>query len=85
MENGLLSASGRLRGARISAAVSLSLSEDRRSLRIELAGLTISGVPVPVMIFGRHARFIRSFTPDPELPFEIVVPGISLSSGRLLI
>ena len=85
MQNGLLSASGRLRGARISAAVSLSLSDDRRSLRIELAGLTIVGVPVPVMIFGRHARFIRSFTPDPELPFEIVVPGISLSSGRLLI
>jgi len=85
MEKGVLSASGRLRGLRVSAAVSLSLSEDRRTLEIALQRLSILGVPVPAAIFGRHGRFVRVLEPDPELPFKIVIPGLSLSSGRLLI
>ncbi|MEK9144511.1 MAG: hypothetical protein AAB339_02750 [Elusimicrobiota bacterium] len=80
---GEAAAVGRLRGVRVACRVGLALAEDRGSLTSTAKGLSIGGFPVPLSLLGRRASFTRDFKPDAELPFEIRLPGLDLSEGRL--
>ncbi|MFA6030812.1 MAG: glycosyltransferase family 39 protein [Elusimicrobiota bacterium] len=85
IEGGLLQAAFRVRNAVVSAAVRAALAPDGRSVSFALERLSVAGIPVPTALLGRHARFTRSFAPDPELPFELSLAGLRLDGGRLLI
>jgi 4-amino-4-deoxy-L-arabinose transferase-like glycosyltransferase len=85
MDKGMVVASGRLKGVSLSAAASAALSGDGRSLEIAIGAVWVAGVPFPTFLLGRHARYVRGLEPDPELPFELAVSGLSLSGGRLVI
>jgi len=85
IDRGMVAVSGRLKGVALSAAASAALAQDGRSLEVAVKAVRVAGIPFPTALLGRHARFVRSFEPDPELPFELAVSGLSLSGGRLTI
>ena len=65
----------------LSAEVVLTLGEG--GLKARLAAVKIAGASLPL---PRQIQTYRlSFAPNPELPFELAVPGITPSRGRLTI
>ena len=67
----------------VSAEASLELEHAPRGLRIELRQASVGTTPVPLWLFGRLRRFRVSFEPNPETPFTIEVPGLTLKGGEL--
>ncbi|MFA6091830.1 MAG: glycosyltransferase family 39 protein [Elusimicrobiota bacterium] len=85
MEDGLVSAAAVWHGIRFSGVLRPTLAEDHSSLALSLERLRVAGFPIPTWIFGRHAGYVRSAFPDPELPFEIELPSLRLEGDFLKI
>ena len=79
--DGRVRAAARWRGIPVAAEVSLDLNKKRLILAAERAGAY--GVPLPLFALGRHAGYTVFFTPNPELPFELRIPKISVKGGLL--
>lgn len=81
--DGTASADAVIRGIPLTAEVALTLSEKKDALTIEVKRLSAGGLPIPVFIFGPHVRYRLDFAPDPELPFHLRIPALTVEGGRL--
>lgn len=79
--DGDVSARAKLGPVPIGAEASAKLGSRELVLRLET--VRVAGLPVPGALLGRSASYRLDFAPDPELPFELAVPGLSIAKGRL--
>lgn len=78
-----IQAEAEIRGARVFAELSLAMSPGKDALEVRLERLKLGGVPIPVRLLGTNAGYRLGFEPDPELPFELDIPGVTISGGVL--
>lgn len=65
--------------------VEVSATLGKETLEIRLERLKVGGIPIPPLLLGPQSSYTLTLDPDPELPFEIVIPSLRLAGGRLQI
>ncbi|MEK7390445.1 MAG: hypothetical protein AAB036_12205 [Elusimicrobiota bacterium] len=81
--DGTISLKGAYKGRSVSAQAALELLESPRRLKINILSASIAGVSVPVWIFREIKELVIPLYPNPETPFTIDVPGLTIQDGRL--
>ncbi len=69
----------------VAAEAKAELLNDPRGLRLTLLSARVGATPLPVAWLGPLASYTFSLKPNPELPFEVDVPRLTLADGRLSI
>lgn len=83
--DGTLKLSGRLRSFGLSLELAPELQASPRALRLRLVSLKVGPNPVPVAAINRIKELTISLEPNPETPFAIELPGLTLKGGRLTV
>lgn len=84
--DGAIAVSGRYRGMPVSAALTARLrGGSSGALALRLAALRLGPVRLPVAALNRIKELTISLRPNPETPFAIEVPGLTLKDGRLTV
>ena len=83
--DGTVKASGRWKGRPVSAEAALDLDRGAHSLKVRILSATYLGVAVPAAMFRPIKELNISLEPNPETPFYIDLPGLTIKDGRLTI
>jgi hypothetical protein len=83
--DGTVKASGAWHGKSVSAEAALDLDRAARTLRVRLISVSYMGSPVPVSLFKPVKELTISLAPNPETPFAIDLPGLTLRDGTLTV
>jgi hypothetical protein len=83
--DGAVRASGRYKGRQVALAVLPELDRAARVLRVRVLSAAYMGTPLPLALFKPIKELTISLDPNPETPFAIDVPGITLKNGRLTV
>jgi hypothetical protein len=83
--DGTLKAAGSLRGFPLSVELSVELQQAPRALKLRIVSLRLGPNPVPVGALNRIKELTVSLEPNPETPFAIELPGLSLKAGHLTV
>jgi hypothetical protein len=81
--DGDVAVTGRLRGVPVSARAAARLASSPRALILEAESLKAAGIPLPLFLLPAFKRVAVSFEPNPETPFPIELPGLTLARGEL--
>ena len=63
----------------------LQLLESPRRLKIDLMSVNLAGISVPLSMFREIKELTIPLYPNPETPFTIDLPGLTIANGRLTI
>lgn len=83
--DGTVRAEGRWYGRAVSMEVALELDRATRVLRVRVLSASYMGTPLPVGLFGHIKDLTVSLDPNPETPFAIDLPGLTIKNGLLTI
>ena len=83
--NKTLRVSGTYSGKPIAAEAALQLLDNPRRLRIDIRSVNLAGVSVPLSMFREIKELTIPLYPNPETPFSIEFPGLTIANGRLTI
>lgn len=83
--DGTLKASGSLRGFPLSVELSAELLQAPRALKLRIVSLRLGPNPVPVGALNRIKELTVSLEPNPETPFAIELPSLTLKGGHLTV
>lgn len=77
--------SGSYNGKPVSAEAGLQLLDAPRRLRIDIMSVRLAGLTVPLSMFKEIKELTIPLYPNPETPFAIELPGLTIAGGRLTI
>lgn len=77
--------SGSYNGKPVSAEAGLRLLDAPRRLRIDIMSVRLAGLTVPLSMFKEIKELTIPLYPNPETPFAIELPGLTIANGRLTI
>lgn len=77
--------SGAFNGKPVSAEAGLRLLDAPRRLKIDIMSVRLAGVNVPLTVFREIKELNISLDPNPETPFVIDLPGLTIADGRLTV
>ena len=80
---GNLKLSGHLRGLGLAVELAPELQTSPRALKLRIISLRLGPNPVPVAAINRIKELTISLEPNPETPFAIELPSLTLKGGRL--
>jgi hypothetical protein len=83
--DGTVRASGRYKGKAVALAAALDLDSVARVLRVRILSASYMGTPLPLALFKPIKELTVSLDPNPETPFAIDLPGLTIKNGRLTI
>ncbi len=83
--DGTIKASGSWHGRPVSAEAALDLDRAERRLKVRILSATYLGAPIPPAMFRPIKELNLSLDPNPETPFYIDLPGLTIKGGRLTI
>lgn len=76
---------GSYNGKPVSAEAGLELLEGPRRLKIDIKAVNLAGISVPLSMFREIKELTVPLYPNPETPFAIELPGLTIANGRLTI
>jgi hypothetical protein len=82
---GTVKAAGTWNGHPVEAEAALELDRAGRRLKVAVLGASYMGIPVPAALFRPIKELNLSLEPNPETPFFIDLPGLTIKGGRLTI
>lgn len=77
--------SGSYNGKPVSAEAGLQLLDAPRRLKIDIMSVRLAGLTVPLSMFKEIKELTIPLYPNPETPFAIELPGLTIADGRLTI
>ena len=77
--------SGSFNGKQIEAEAGLQLQDAPRRLKIDIMSVRLAGLTVPLSMFKEIKELTIPLYPNPETPFAIELPGLTIANGRLTI
>jgi len=77
--------SGAFNGKPVSAEAALKLLDEPRRLKIDIMSVRLAGLSVPLSMFKEIKELTVPLYPNPETPFAIELPGLTIANGRLTI
>lgn len=77
--------SGSYKGKPVSAEAALQLLDSPRRIKIDILSANLAGIAVPLSMFREIKELTVSLEPNPETPFYIDLPGLTIAGGRLTI
>lgn len=80
-----LAVSGRIGHFSFSLEAAVELLDGPRRLKVTLLSARLGATPLPASLFGGYRDFTLSLQPNPETPFAIDLPGLTLRGGKLTI
>ena len=83
--DGTVKASGKWNGKPISAEAALDLDRAAHRLKVRILSASYLGAPIPLAMFRPIKELNLSLDPNPETPFFIDLPGLTIKDGRLTI
>lgn len=83
--DGTIRASGRWNGKPVSLEAALDLDRAARVLRVRILSASYMGSPLPTALFRPIKELAISLAPNPETPFAIDLPGLTIKGGRLTV
>jgi len=83
--DGTVRASGRYKGQAVSLEAALDLDRAARVLRVRVLSASYMGTPLPIALFKPIKELTISLAPNPETPFAIELPGLTLKNDRLTV
>jgi hypothetical protein len=72
-----------LNGIAVSLRASAALRDGPRRLVVKIERFSLGVTPVPVWMLGRLGETTVSLEPNPETPFFIDLPGLTIKDGRI--
>jgi len=72
-------------GKPVSAEAGLRLLDAPRRLKIDILSVRLAGITVPLSVFREIKELTIPLTPNPETPFTIELPGLTIADDRLTI
>jgi len=81
--DGTLKASGSWKGKSFFVEAKPEFDSEARRLRVNILSLVYMGTPLPPSILRPIKELSLSLDPNPETPFFIDLPGLTLKDGRL--
>lgn len=76
---------GTYNGKPAAAEAAVQLLDQPRRLKIDLLSAQIAGINVPLSMFREIKELTIPLYPNPETPFAIELPGLTIANGRLTI
>lgn len=76
---------GAFNGKPVSAEAGLRLLDSPRRLKIDIMSVRLAGISVPLSMFREIKELTIPLYPNPETPFAIELPGLTIAGGRLTI
>ncbi len=83
--DGTVKAAGQWKGRPVSAEAALELDATARRLKVAILSASYLGISVPPVLFRPIKELNLSLEPNPETPFFIDLPGLTIKDGRLTI
>lgn len=83
--DGTVKASGTWHGRPVTAEAALELDRAEHRLKVAILSASYLGAPVPAALFRPIKELNLSLDPNPETPFYIDLPGLTIKGGRLTI
>jgi hypothetical protein len=83
--DGTVKASGTWNGRPVAAEAALELDRTGHRLKVAILSASYLGVPVPPALFRPIKELNLSLEPNPETPFYIDLPGLTIKGGRLTV
>ncbi len=83
--DGSVKAAGTWQGRPIAAEAALELDRAARRLKVSVLSASYCGIPAPSALFRPIKELDVSLAPNPETPFFIDLPGLTIKGGRLTI
>ncbi|MEQ1918637.1 MAG: hypothetical protein ABL955_05515, partial [Elusimicrobiota bacterium] len=77
--------SGSFNGKQVEAEAGLQLLDAPRRLKIDILSVRLAGLTVPLSMFKEIKELTIPLYPNPETPFTIELPGLTIANGRLTI
>jgi hypothetical protein len=77
--------SGSYNGKPASAEAAILLLDQPRRLKIDILSVKLAGLSVPLSMFREIKELTIALYPNPETPFTIELPGLTIANGRLTI
>lgn len=82
---GDVSAKGSFKDIPVEAALSVHLESNPHQLEFRLNRARIKGYTLPLFLLGHYRSIIVSLDPNPETPFTIDLPGVTIANDKLSI
>ena len=82
---GTVKVAGSLYGRPVAAEAALELDREGHRLKVAVLSASYLGAPLPSALFRPIKELNLSLEPNPETPFYIDLPGLTLKGGRLTI
>lgn len=76
---------GSFNGKQVEAEAGLQLLDAPRRLKIDIMSVRLAGLTVPLSMFKEIKELTIPLYPNPETPFAIELPGLTIANGRLTI
>ncbi|MBI4061490.1 MAG: hypothetical protein HY403_08680 [Elusimicrobia bacterium] len=76
---------GTYNGKGVAAEAGLRLLDGPRRLKIDIVSVRLGGLDVPLSTFREIKELTIPLYPNPETPFAIELPGLTIAGGRLTI
>lgn len=83
--DGAVRAAGRYKGKEIALEAALELDRAARVLRVRVLSASYMNTPLPLALFKPIKELTISLDPNPETPFAIDLPGLTLKNNRLTV
>ncbi|MDE2290593.1 MAG: hypothetical protein KGL53_00815, partial [Elusimicrobia bacterium] len=83
--DGTIRAAGEWHGKPVSLEAALDLDRAARVLRVRILSAQYMGTPIPASLFRPIQALSISLAPNPETPFAIDLPGLTIKNGRLTV
>lgn len=80
-----VSLAGTFNGKSVAAEAGVQLLENPRRIKIDILSVKLAGLSVPLSMFREIKELTVPLYPNPETPFAIELPGITIANGRLTI
>lgn len=83
--DGTVKAAGTWNGRPVAAEAALELDQAAHRLKVAVLSASYLGAPIPPALFRPIKELDLSLEPNPETPFFIDLPGLTIKGGRLTI
>jgi hypothetical protein len=83
--DGTVKAAGTWQGRPVAAEAALELDRPGRRLKVAVLSASYMGLPIPLAMFRPIKELNLSLDPNPETPFYIDLPGLTIKGGKLTI
>jgi hypothetical protein len=77
--------SGSYNGKPVSAEAAILLLDSPTRLKIDILSVTLARVNVPLSMFREIKELTIPLVPNPETPFALELPGLTIANGRLTV